>query len=337
MKNQLDIALLDASKKAFPTRFYNDYFVNEFGRLEALISARYGRFFSVLLIYLDDFTELDKQLGRQRMVDLLKRVIKAVIEVVRNCDVVGMVQNRGLIVILPETDYIGSLITVRKLRKAIDALNLHDEASLSVAFSQASFPRDADNYGELVTIAEKRLNDYRGGVYGKIDLEAKLFWENVTTLLNEDFESSQVERFDIGENLELPDSFRGVVAGLVMEEVGRTPQKKGILYLSPGKFSQDMTAKRAVETLGETNTKVFILGGKGMEELASTHVIPINLTDSRFQDTFFLFLLRDDIAYAFIAREAWGGIASCVHMTEPFIITCLIEKLQRDYSLQEQL
>ena len=33
MKSQIDRDLLDASKKEFPTQFYNDYFVNEFGRL----------------------------------------------------------------------------------------------------------------------------------------------------------------------------------------------------------------------------------------------------------------------------------------------------------------
>lgn len=337
MKSQIDRDLLDASKKEFPTQFYNDYFVNEFGRLEALISERYGRSYSVVLVYIEGFEELSEQVERQQIIELLKALIRIVIGVVRNCDVVGMVQSKGLIIILPETDYIGSLITVRKLRKAIEALKLHDTIPLSISFSHASFPRDANGYGELVSVAEKRLEDYRGGLYGRVDMEARPFWENAYTLLNEDFDSSKIKRFDIGVGLELSDSFRELIAGLVMDEVSRTPQKRGILYISPGKLSQNMTIQRTMDDIGETNTKVFIIGEKGGKNIKLAHAIQIDLADKRFLDTFFVFLLRDDIAYAFIAREGWGGRISCVHSTEPYLITCLIEKLQRDYSLQEQL
>ncbi|MFQ5329707.1 MAG: hypothetical protein ACE5D4_06950 [Thermodesulfobacteriota bacterium] len=337
MDSPINKNLLDASKKEFPSRFYNDFFVSEFGRLEGLISERYGRSYSVLLVYLEGFAELSGQVERPQTIAFLKNLIRVVIDVVRTCDVVGMIHGKGLVIILPDTDYIGSLITVRKLRKAVEALKAQETMPLSISFSHASFPRDANGYGELVTVAEKRLEDYRGGLYGRVDLGAKLFWENVSTLLNEEFNDHAIKRFDIGTELELSESFRELVAALVMDEVGRTPQKSGILYVSPGRFLSDKTLQRSMDGIGETNTKIFIIGEKGEDSVKLSHAIQIDLTDNRFLDTFFILLLRDDIAYAFIAREGWGGRVSCVHATEPYLITCLIEKLQRDYSLQEQL
>lgn len=338
-KSLINIDILEESKKRFPTRFYNDYFITEYGRLEALRSSRYGRSFSIVLVYIVDFIELTKTLEKEAILDVLRRIIKLVMEVVRNCDVVGMTQNKGVIIMLPETDYIGSLVTIRKLRKSMDPLSLDDDLNISISFSQATFPRDANGYGELLGVAEKRLDEYKKGLCGKLDTEPKLFWENISILLNEDYDSPGIERFDLGEDLELSGPFQERLVEMITQEVARNSQKRGILYVCPGNISHDMLVRNLVDAIGETNTKVFIISRNVDKKINVSNAIYLSLpdNDNHFKDTFFILLLRDDISYAFVSKEGWEGRLSCVHTIEPYLIMGLIEKLQRDYSLQEQL
>ncbi len=338
-KSITDIDLLDESKKKSPTRFYNDYFINEYGRLEALRSSRYGRSFSIVLVYMVNSVELTKQPEKETILKVLRHIVKIVKEVVRNCDVVGITQNKGVIIMLPETDYIGSLVAIRKLRKSMDTLSFNDDMNISISFSQATFPRDANGYGELLGVAEKRLDEYKKGLYGKLDIEPKLFWENISILLNEDYDSPGIERFDLGEGLELSGHFQERLIEMIAQEVARNSQKRGILYVCLGNISHDMPLRKLVDAIGETNTKVFIVSREVDKKTKTSNAIYLSLPDSdnHFKDTFFILLLRDDISYAFVSKEGWGGRLSCVHTIEPYLIMALIEKLQRDYSLQEQL
>jgi diguanylate cyclase (GGDEF)-like protein len=336
-KSPIDTDLLDESKKKFPTRFYNDYFISEYGRLEVLRSGRYGRSFSILLVYIEGFVGLTKRLKKEALLEILRRIIKNIMEVVRNCDVVGMIQNKGIIIILPETDYIGSLITIRKLRKSIDNISFNGDLNISISFSQATFPRDANGYGELLGVAEKRIDDYKRGLYGKLDIEQKLFWENISMLLNEDYDSPGTERFDLGEDMELSSLFQERLIEMITQEIARNSQKRGILYICPGNISHDMPVGKLIDAIGETNTKVFIVSGEATKKINISDAIYLALPDNLFLDTFFILLLRDDISYAFVSKEGWGGRLSCVHTIEPYLIMGLIEKLQHDYSLQQQL
>ncbi len=334
--NLIDLNILDKSKKAFPTRFYNDFFVSEYGRLEALRAARYGRSFSIVLMQVESLKGLDKKLDKKVLLEFLKKVITVVMDVVRNCDVVGMVHGKRIIVIFPESDYLGSLIAIRKLRRALSGVTLEGKPA-SIFFSQATFPRDANGYGELLSIAENRIDLQRNSLREQLDMGEKLLWENFALLLNKDVESPEIERFDLGDGYEYDASFRDRLLEMIMQDISRNPGNKGIMYFGLGEGKPDQSLIKLLESLGGCATKIFILGGDRGKRWDLPNVTPIFISDSRFIEIFFLLILREDMSYALISKESWGGHLSCVHTVDPYLIEFLIMKLQEDYSLQEQL
>ncbi len=61
-KKSADSVTLDESKKIFPGRFYNAFFVTEYGKLETLRAERYNKNFSIILTHIERFRSFSKKL-----------------------------------------------------------------------------------------------------------------------------------------------------------------------------------------------------------------------------------------------------------------------------------
>src|SRR3990170_2233845 len=240
-KSQLSPTTLDESKKIFPTRFYNAFFITEYGRLETLRAERYNKTFSVILTHIEGFHNLKRKLEKKELLDFLKGLIQTMMEVLRNCDVIGMVVDK-------------------------------DMAS-----------------------------------------------------------------FDMGEGFDFSISFLDRLQEMILQEILRDPRKKGFLYLGVRKISPNLPLLKAIETVGTTATKIFVVGEGEEGRLGIQNAIPLYLADPRLLETFFIFLLREDFSYAAVCRESWGGQYSCFHTVDQYLIEGLVSKFQADYSLQEQL
>lgn len=335
---QASPAILDDSKKIFPTRFYNAFFITEYGKLETLRAERYNKNFSVILTTIEGFHHLKKKLEKNELLDFLKELIKAMMEALRDCDVIGMLEDKKLVAILPETDYFGSCISVRKLKKAVERLTTKGEPYASIIFSNVSYPRDGKGYGELHGAAEQRIQEQKDGVWHTLGLEDKSFWEIISALLEgKDYATKDIASFDLGKGLDLPIFFLDRLQEMVLQEIVREPRKKGFLYIGARKISPNLPILKAMDTIGATATKIFVIGEGEEGRWNLANVTPLYLTDPRLLETFFIFFLREDLSYAVVGRERWGEQYSCFHTVDPYLIEGLISKLQIDYSLQEQV
>ncbi|MEK7688891.1 MAG: diguanylate cyclase [Deltaproteobacteria bacterium] len=337
-KKPVDSVTLDESKKVFPGRFYNAFFVTEYGKLETLRAERYNKNFSIILTHIEGFNTLSKKLEKKELLDFLKGLIKAMMDTLRNCDVIGMVEDKKIVAILPETDYFGSCIAIRKIKKDIENVTTKGEPYASIIFSNVSYPRDGKGYGELLTAADKRVEEQKDGLWLKRGFENKSFWEIISILLaGKAYEEKDAAPFDIGKGFDLPVFFLDRLQEMILQEILRDPKKKGILYLGARKISPTLPILKAVDTLGATGTKIFIVGEGEEKKWNLSNATPIYLSDSRLLETFFIFFLGEDFSYAVVCKERWGEQYSCFHTASPYLVEGLINKFQREYSLQEQL
>jgi len=336
---QIKHQILDESKKVFPGRFHNAFFVTEYGKLEVLRAERYNKKLSIILTHIGGLNNLKKKMEKNELLAFLKELIKTMMQTLRNCDVIGMVEDKKLVAILPETDYFGSCIAVRKMKKAVENLTIKDQQHASIIFSNVSYPKDGKGYGELLVAADKMVSEQEEGLWLKLGFEGKPFWEIISLLLSgEGYEEKDAVPFDIGKDLSLPVFYLERLQEMIFQEITRDPKRRGILYLGVRKILPNLPVLKVLDTIGATSTKIFIVG-EGAEEKKWNlpNMTPIYLSDARLLETFFLFFLGEDVSYAVACKERWGEQYSCFHTVDPYLIEGLINKFQREYSLQEQL
>ncbi len=331
-------SLLDESKGLFKSKFYDSYFMNEFGKIETARSERYGSSYSIVILHVDRFKDDKPMQDKGEILEFIKKLVGAILEVVRTCDVVGMVEDKRIIIILPQTDYFGSLITIRKLAKALEFITTKGEPYASIIFSQATFPRDANGFGELVGVALKRVTEKKDSPWEKHNLKDKLFWEIVESLSGIGTDSSEYSTFDMDVSEEEDETLLDRINEVIIRDIKRSPQKKGILFMGVQSIRPELPVKKLVASLGTTATKTFLIGAGDEEETTQADSITtISLKDRRIRETLFTFFLNEDVSYGIICREAWGGSHHCFHTSDPYLVEGLVMKFQMDYSLQEQL
>jgi len=152
--------------KLFPDRFYDSFFVGEYGRIEATRATRYNTCFSIILIGTEGAGGgLPDKSGKEG--ESLRKLATTVLSSVRSCDITGLSESGKVIVILPETDYFGALVAAKKLSRAISAAAGGTSES-AVMLSSATFPRDGRAFHEMCACAERRLAARGGSLWEKL-------------------------------------------------------------------------------------------------------------------------------------------------------------------------
>jgi hypothetical protein len=321
------------TKKLFPSRFYDAFFISEYGRIEATRATRYNTCFSVVLIGVDGMSSLMESLEG---LEFLKKLVAAVLGSVRSCDVAGLSEDRQIIVILPETDYFGALMAAKKLSRALTQA-VREDSEFQVLLSQATFPRDGRTFQELTAAASRRVNERKDSLWERLECKGKLFWEIAGSLTGRNTTAFDGASFDAGSGQDLSEFFIDQINELIIKEIARTPQRRGIMYYGTRNISASLPVVKMLSTAGSTATKVFLVGEGEGSVWEIRNAMPLLLDDPRLKETFFTFFLNEDTAYALICKENWGATYSCFHTADPVLVEGLITKFQNEYSLQEQL
>lgn len=308
------------------SKFYNAFFVTEYGKIESLRAKRYNRVFSLILMEIDNFHDLKRGLDKGELLTLLRKIIKAIMGVVRDHDVVGMIEDKRIVAILPETDFFNSMQTIRKVKKVLDEIVMGWGAKpslppVSFTFAHASYPRDGNGYDEIFYRAEERVKDKRGGLWVRLGLEGMPFWEVVSVLLKGGYDCSPDST--IIQSVSLP--FIERIQRMTIQEVVRDSKKNGVLYLS---LRGDTSFLKGLGIPDPIMTRIFIVGGEGIP-----NTTPLYLSDKHLLNNHLILLLREDISYALLYRVEDDGGITCFHTVDPYLIDGLIIKFQQTYSL----
>lgn len=322
-----DITQTDTEKSGLLDGLHDPAFVSEYGRIETIRAGRYNTSFSLVLVDMS---------GACGDAGAFKLIASAVLETVRGCDVAGMTEDGCLAMVLPETDYFGSLVTIRKLARAV-GLAFPDRSMPDVTISQATFPKDGRLYAELLSNARRNAAAKRDSIWARLGLKKKIFWEVIGELASGAFKEIENASFDAGTGQVLTEFFMDQINELILKEIARNPQKRGIMYLAARKVASSMPAAKLLNSTAAFTSKVFLVGEADESAWDIKNATPIVIDDPRFREIFFTFYLSEDSAYALVCKENWGGIYSCFHTSDTTLVEGLIAKFQTEYSLQEQL
>jgi diguanylate cyclase (GGDEF)-like protein len=152
------------------TGLYNRHFFDTSMRREAKRASRYGLTFSLVLLDLDNFKEVNDHYGHQAGDEALRACSDIIRESVREIDVACRYGGEEFAIILPETERAGAFIVSERIRSDVEHL-FHDRTirngklELSLSGGVAIFPIDTESEEELLTMADQAL--YRSKHDGK--------------------------------------------------------------------------------------------------------------------------------------------------------------------------
>ncbi|PLX97082.1 MAG: hypothetical protein C0621_00745, partial [Desulfuromonas sp.] len=182
-ERQLEQSLLRASHgHAYNMTFFRDHAAKEIYK-----AKRYGRHLSLVLLRIENYPELSSRFLGRDVDQAIVRLLEGAAEVLRDSDIIAQAAADSYLILLPETDYWGALVTQKRIRQALRGRlmlsDLKKSLSLKVLMRAAACPADGLALDELVATAEGRLDEVRRSLMGEGKLQQQPFWEGVTSLL----------------------------------------------------------------------------------------------------------------------------------------------------------
>src|SRR5262249_288073 len=138
--------------------------------------------------------------------------------------------------LLPETDYFGGLMF---MRRALDAArredsirSIEEKLPMQIALGAASFPKDGEDFDELLHWCRVRIDEQRGSLFRRLhvaDLQPNAFWDLTDPLLAD---RPGIPVTSPSSRLPSDPSFFAAIEREAVREIGRDPKARGLLYLS---------------------------------------------------------------------------------------------------------
>ncbi len=150
------------------TGLYNRGYFEESLSGEISRARRYDTEFSILFMDLDDFKNINDSMGHLAGDFVLKKVANLIINEKREEDVAARYGGEELVIILPETNKVNTIIKAERIRKKIQDMPLvfnGMETKITISGGVATFPQDAKEANELINCADQAL--YRAKSEGK--------------------------------------------------------------------------------------------------------------------------------------------------------------------------
>jgi diguanylate cyclase (GGDEF)-like protein len=124
----------------------------EVGRVE-----RYGHAFSLLMIDIDSFKDLNDSFGHDAGDDAIRRLSKVLREGTRGIDLAARIGGEEFAVLLVETNKQGGLEVAERLRAAIKVLEIPKARYITASFGVAECPTDAQTAAGVWKAADVAL------------------------------------------------------------------------------------------------------------------------------------------------------------------------------------
>jgi hypothetical protein len=225
-----------------------------------------------------------------------------------------------------------------EVRKEESVRTLEERCPVLLSMGAATFPKDGEDFDELLHWCRSRAEDQRGSIVRRLhlgDLEPNAFWELCDILLRPGVhlpESSPSARRPAD-----PELFRAAQREAA-REIGRDPRARGLLYVGLG---GGLDAAPVIAALpggewaaraSDDATRVFLLGPRG-GGAAPDHplVTPVFLDgEKRLATHEFLLFLGENSAYGLV--QSPGG--ELFHTADVPLVDALVSKLQALYDLQ---
>lgn len=153
------------------TGLFNRRRVTQLLEHEVRRALRYDTSFSVILMDIDHFKEINDQFGHQAGDKALKRIADVVKTALRAPDSVGRWGGEEFLIILTETDIGGGLSLAEKLRTRVESAYLGKIGHRTASFGVTAF-QDGDDIGAIIARADAGLYAAKRGGRNRVEKAA---------------------------------------------------------------------------------------------------------------------------------------------------------------------
>jgi two-component system cell cycle response regulator len=160
LKKIRELAVRDAL-----TGLYNRRELHRFLEYEIIKSRRYNHAFSLLLMDIDHFKEINDRFGHRVGDEILQQVAHLMLNQTRGCDLPARYGGDEFIIVLPETPAPQGLIGAERLRKVVENVFIQvaneggeiERIEITVSIGVAGYPGDAEAGEQLIDLADQAL------------------------------------------------------------------------------------------------------------------------------------------------------------------------------------
>ncbi len=322
------------------TAAYNLSYFTDYASKEIYKARRYGRTFSLLTFSIDNLALIRQRLSAQDARRGARGAIRALSTMIRDADVIAKASDHEFYLLLPETDFFGALMFGRRAAAAVAAeaevKELEARLPLGLVGGAATFPRDGEDFDELVHRCRRRMDERRASLQRKLVLDPLPFWDEVELLLG----GAQSPRLPAEAQAEpsrrgrVADSLFDELQAEIARELCRDPSARGLLYVGVPKVRSELPIAAGLDAAPpEHSFRAYVLGRRG-NLVSHVALTPVALEgDERMARHEFLLWLSESSAYALVQRRGKGATWG-FHTSDTAVVEGLITKLQEQYDLQ---
>ncbi len=315
------------------TAAYNvSYFIDYAGK-EIYKARRYGRRFSIVVIQVDNLDVLRRTVSPLAPRTVHRALTVAVQRVIRDSDILSRVTDDTFYLLLPDTDYFGAQMFMRRALTAFSRSPETADLSVppSVTIGAATWPVDGDDFDELLAQCARRQEEARMSPYRRLRLEDHDFWAMVDALMDT---RASVATGDAGRRGKLPDGTLEAVFVESAKEMVRAPSVRGLVYYGADVVGPDLPLLSSLDGFQDSATRLHLLARKVEGSIRHPAVASVVLPDEgRLKRSRFFLLLTETAVYAWLER----GDEEAYHTSDSSLVEALVSRLQEAYDLQRQI
>ena len=339
------VSLRDGETQAYSMAFLADYFEKE--RYKA---GRFRRPLSIVFLIVDNFSRLTEQTRETLVSGVLANMVDAVRKALRDSDLIARVDSNRFCVVLPETDYFGSILASRRLRKAVrecrSIQHMGTEHHLEPYFVSTTFPRDGKNLMDLWKDAEGKYHGQKQSPFHRMHLPEKVLWTAFDILvgkpeyydhLREGQSVPYFSRFkrDRGRNGHFRlsrENFLRMVESVAQDTMSRNMKRGLIIAAGP----RPEIFKQIFLSLGPdagNGRNIYIIGRAGSTRFDSKNLLYVNTEDEQLRDRELVLFLKENGAYGLFATDREDEVCG-FNTADEWLVDSMMEKVQETYRLQ---
>ncbi|MBI5068386.1 MAG: response regulator [Deltaproteobacteria bacterium] len=328
------VGLKDRETSAYNLAYFVDYAGKEFYK-----ARRYGRSFSLAVLTVDGAERLRREGGREAWRAATRGLVAAVGRAVRDADILARMADTEYYVLLPETDHFGARMFARRaadeVRKEPSLRAPSERAAPLLSLGVATFPRDGEDFDELVHHARLRQEEQRRSLARRLPLDGlsrTAFWELCDLLLADGQPLADATSARRPADAEL----FGAALREAARELGRDPRARGLLYLGSGDRAavaalvQALPAPGGNARSGDGAPRVVLLGPQPPAPGHPLVAVVPAVGERRFETHQFLIFLSEQSAYALL-QDSEGR---AFHTADGPLVDALASRLQALHDLE---